>query len=103
VQNLQAFQGSRTQLKTGQVKRFTNLTAKSKDRRRAARRGVGGRTSKPSPLPPFRSAGVVRAVTTSAFSIVGVGASAGGLEAFTELFPIWISANPSLKNAENRY
>src|SRR5437867_7320241 len=64
---------------------MTNLTtAKSKNRRHAARRGVGGRASEP-PAASTLSWSARLAVPTSAFSIVGVGASAGGLEAFTEL------------------
>jgi PAS domain S-box-containing protein len=47
LQNIQAFRGSRARLKTGKVKRLTNLTAKSKNSGHAARRGVRGRASKP--------------------------------------------------------
>ncbi len=69
------------------MKRLRNLRpAKSKNRRRAGRRGTGGRASERPATPTLsRSAGSALAVPASAFSIVGVGASAGGLEAFTEL------------------
>jgi two-component system CheB/CheR fusion protein len=86
LQNLQAFPSSRARLKTGKLKRLTNLRAKSNKRRNAARRGLEGRASGSTAASALsRSARPARAVPISAFSIVGVGASAGGLEAFTEL------------------
>lgn len=74
-------------IKDWPLKRPTNLTAKSKNRQRAARRAAGSRASEsPAATTLSRSTAAARAIpTTPAFSIVGVGASAGGLEAFTEL------------------
>jgi two-component system CheB/CheR fusion protein len=57
----------------------------TKKTRKPARKAGGARPARPAPRPARGGEPVTPAVAPTAFSVVGVGASAGGLEAFSQL------------------